>query len=362
MAEIEMEIDTSAGLPVDGQADDDLIDYDDELAGQDEVTAAKLGDIDVSDSVAVADAGHDVSTPVSGGAGGSYDQHSTKAEDATNNTDMAPGVFAGESTDEQAGYELSQDHPVGLEHEPQNNVPNQSPEAQTKAEDDIHDIDFGYDGEHEAEYAQPEKLNTWDGNDDEFETHQDHDQESDQEGGTYGEDVDVEPGHGTEPSATNVSSQDDEHARANDQPSGEAHPDSFGEDEITWDEEDKVEEQPEATQASQDQDANQDATAQDGAELVEAETSHVSSPADQESFDGGEAEFPAITVQYKGDEFPLFSHSSEGFFTELSVLDESIEALLAGFRSELVNEIASEEELVFQVDELGIEYAEVSIV
>ncbi|KAI8715563.1 hypothetical protein NCS52_01064400 [Fusarium sp. LHS14.1] len=71
-----------------------------------------------------------------------------------------------------------------------------------------------------------------------------------------------------------------------------------------------------------------------------------------------ETESPAITVQYKGDEFPLFSATSDGFFTDTSILDETLEKLLAGLRSELENEIAEEDELVFQVDELGLELAE----
>jgi hypothetical protein len=71
-------------------------------------------------------------------------------------------------------------------------------------------------------------------------------------------------------------------------------------------------------------------------------------------------EFPAITVQYKGDEFPFFSGSTEGFFSETSVLDSDMKSLMAGFRAELTNEIASDEELVFQIDELGLEFAEVS--
>ncbi|KAK5988853.1 hypothetical protein PT974_10349 [Cladobotryum mycophilum] len=82
------------------------------------------------------------------------------------------------------------------------------------------------------------------------------------------------------------------------------------------------------------------------------ETSQAHSPADDESF-------PAITVQYKGDEFPFFSlETSAGFFSSLSALDDSMESLLAGLRSELSNEIAAEDELVFQVDELGLEFAE----
>lgn len=72
-----------------------------------------------------------------------------------------------------------------------------------------------------------------------------------------------------------------------------------------------------------------------------------------------EIEFPTITVQYKGDEFPLFSATSDGFFTDTSILDETLEKLLAGLRSELENEITEEDELVFQVDELGLELAEV---
>ncbi|RSL44182.1 hypothetical protein CEP53_011347 [Fusarium sp. AF-6] len=71
-----------------------------------------------------------------------------------------------------------------------------------------------------------------------------------------------------------------------------------------------------------------------------------------------ETEFPTITVQYKGDEFPLFSATSDGFFTDTSILDETLEKLLAGLRSELENEIAEDDELVFQVDELGLELAE----
>lgn len=69
--------------------------------------------------------------------------------------------------------------------------------------------------------------------------------------------------------------------------------------------------------------------------------------------------FPSITVQYKGDEFPLLSSTSEGFFSDVSVLGETLESLLAGFRVELANELATDEELVYQVDELGLEYAEV---
>lgn len=73
-----------------------------------------------------------------------------------------------------------------------------------------------------------------------------------------------------------------------------------------------------------------------------------------------EHNFPAITVQYKGDEFPFFSQDkAQGFFSDVSVLDHSMESVLAGFRAELENEIAAQDELVFQVDELGLEFTEV---
>ncbi|KAL5085055.1 hypothetical protein Trisim1_010955 [Trichoderma cf. simile WF8] len=72
-----------------------------------------------------------------------------------------------------------------------------------------------------------------------------------------------------------------------------------------------------------------------------------------------EHDFPAITVQYKGDEFPFFSQDkTQGFFSDVSVLDHSMDSVLAGFRAELENEIAVQDELVFQVDELGLEFTE----
>ncbi|KIE00343.1 hypothetical protein MAJ_03581, partial [Metarhizium majus ARSEF 297] len=69
---------------------------------------------------------------------------------------------------------------------------------------------------------------------------------------------------------------------------------------------------------------------------------------------------PAITVQYRGDEFPFFSLSSEGFFSQLSVLDYTLDSVLSGLRQELANELHPEDDLVFQVDELGLEFAESS--
>lgn len=91
-----------------------------------------------------------------------------------------------------------------------------------------------------------------------------------------------------------------------------------------------------------------------------AEDVELNEPSEQEYADVDEHGFPSITVQYKGDEFPFFSSSSEGFFSQLSVLDDNLKTLLGGLREELANELHPEDDIVFQVDELGLEFAEVS--
>lgn len=96
----------------------------------------------------------------------------------------------------------------------------------------------------------------------------------------------------------------------------------------------------------------------------EATQPDVDAGSDDSAHHGGDDDsepYPNIIVQYKGDTFPFFSHSSEGFFSELKVLDSSIETVLAGFRSELQNEISTDDDIVFQVDELGLEFTEVSL-
>ncbi|KAJ0167610.1 hypothetical protein CTA2_1541 [Colletotrichum tanaceti] len=76
-------------------------------------------------------------------------------------------------------------------------------------------------------------------------------------------------------------------------------------------------------------------------------------------------DIPVITVSYKGIDYPFFygSPDSEGkecFFNDLSLLHCKMEGVLAGFRRELANELGPLDELVFQIDELGLEFAEVS--
>ncbi|KAK2672107.1 hypothetical protein RAB80_012186 [Fusarium oxysporum f. sp. vasinfectum] len=94
-------------------------------------------------------------------------------------------------------------------------------------------------------------------------------------------------------------------------------------------------------------------------EHATTDTDHVDHSATGEDSNGKTDEgFPAITVQYKGDEFPMFSTTTHGFFANTSVLDEPLEKLIAGLRSELENEIAEDDDLVLQVDELGLELVE----
>lgn len=68
--------------------------------------------------------------------------------------------------------------------------------------------------------------------------------------------------------------------------------------------------------------------------------------------------FPDITVLYRGEEFPFFSLSSDGFFSDVSILDETMETVLNGLRTELTDEIGPHDDLVFQVDKLGLEFSE----
>lgn len=92
--------------------------------------------------------------------------------------------------------------------------------------------------------------------------------------------------------------------------------------------------------------------------LEDAITGGTSMGAAEVPADGVESHFPSITVQYHGDEFPFLSSGTEGFFTDASILDESMPSIFSGFRSQLGNDIRAEDELVFQVDELGLEFTE----
>jgi hypothetical protein len=75
---------------------------------------------------------------------------------------------------------------------------------------------------------------------------------------------------------------------------------------------------------------------------------------------------PDISVTYKEEEYPLFHGQNNidtqmGFFEDRRVLDTGMDTLLSSFRDELEGDLSDQDELVFQVDELGLEYAEVCV-
>lgn len=88
---------------------------------------------------------------------------------------------------------------------------------------------------------------------------------------------------------------------------------------------------------------------------VDEDNQEQSATQEMESADDG---FPSITVHYKGEEFPFLAYSN-GFFSDASILDETMDELLTSLRAELHNELTDQDEVVFQVDELGLEFSQV---
>lgn len=73
---------------------------------------------------------------------------------------------------------------------------------------------------------------------------------------------------------------------------------------------------------------------------------------------------PDISVSYRNQEYPLIHGQGRddvqmGFFGDVGVLDLTVDNLLARLRQELIDDLGPQDELVLQVDELGLEYAEV---
>ncbi|KAJ0387700.1 hypothetical protein COL922a_001806 [Colletotrichum nupharicola] len=94
---------------------------------------------------------------------------------------------------------------------------------------------------------------------------------------------------------------------------------------------------------------------------------NVQSPDSDDAPSNDDTEIPAVTVSYKGVEYPFFYNSpdsggKECFFDDLSLLHCKMEGVLAGFRRELANELGPFDELVFQIDELGLEFAEPDLI
>lgn len=84
---------------------------------------------------------------------------------------------------------------------------------------------------------------------------------------------------------------------------------------------------------------------------------HTHSPSGHDSI-VAESEFPAILVLYRGQSFPMFSHE-DGFFSDVSLLDETVDKLLSAFRGELSNELSEQDEIALHVDELELRFSEV---
>lgn len=163
------------------------------------------------------------------------------------------------------------------------------------------------------------------------------------------------------------------------------------EHEITYDEEDDPVEPAKASESNiPDEDANADTSGEvqteDGPNLSvdEARADEVEddefevhgdledaaapeNPSTEQSQDDSGVLPPAsldITVMYKNAEYPLIHGQDNidtqmGFFDDTSALDLTIDNLLAKFREELTDDLGPEDEVVLQVDELGLEYAEV---
>ena len=96
---------------------------------------------------------------------------------------------------------------------------------------------------------------------------------------------------------------------------------------------------------------------QDDGEGDAEEGSHIGEPLS--------TDIPRVTVHYKGGDFPLFrgdpdSNNALPFFSSTEPLDSTMDVLLYNFRQELSDEIGLNDEIVFQIEELGLEYCEVS--
>jgi hypothetical protein len=70
-------------------------------------------------------------------------------------------------------------------------------------------------------------------------------------------------------------------------------------------------------------------------------------------------DWPEINVTYKGDDYPMFARDDLSFFYDMAVLNEPISALLKGLRQNLISEIGSDDELLFEIPDLGLKFSEV---
>jgi len=133
-------------------------------------------------------------------------------------------------------------------------------------------------------------------------------------------------------------------------------PDQGAESHVHSDAEDVSEEISHDVEEEKDEDEDQ-------SEQVAAPDDHST---DESEDDQGElpTSCPDISVTYRSQEYPLIHGQNNadvqmGFFEDVAVLDLTVDNLLSRFRQELVDDLGEQDELVLQVDELGLEYAEV---
>lgn len=357
MADIDMEVDTAHTPTLGGHVDEDLIDYEDDIPaeGKDGQTYEQQhvtqgdGDVGANDAVDTALGASEFQGPREPDA---LDMGNSVEEPHDDLSTSIPGESALDNLDDGDYLEHGEGE-AGNEAEEEVSVP------QANDHSEIHEIDFGYGEEEQHHEASLADLESTTGGQ-EAHLAQDGEQPAGTDETAAIQTENEEQAH-TEPVEIGATNDDDGDAPA------PVQPHTHDDDEITWEdgnakdehETDQVDVAEEAEGGQHDEAGAQGDEPEVHAEL---ETGDDVATADQTPTEPDEPHFPAITVQYKGEEFPLISQTSEGFFNEDSVLDESIEALLSLFRAELLNEIPSEEELVFQVDELGLEYAEVCIV
>ncbi|PHH62542.1 hypothetical protein CDD81_6928 [Ophiocordyceps australis] len=98
-----------------------------------------------------------------------------------------------------------------------------------------------------------------------------------------------------------------------------------------------------------------------GKEVLDSASQHNSPQEPSSAHEPSKSEsYPDITVYYRGQQYPFFSPTSDGFFSDTSILDENMQIVLDGFRAELVDEIGPYDDIVLQVDKLGLEFSESS--
>ena len=363
------EVDTDVNLlPQNGfstSLDDDLIDYDDEIVEAKDVGASVSAPSHfdehgtVSDSNKASNVADQPGDSTENDADGGFGMNTSRVDQDLDDQDMVGNIH-----DNQDGTETTQTEGTAThENFDVDEATEATPTEPHSGADGIHDIDLAYN-HHDGEQGDGIDYQDVDG----FPQAQGN-ETGQQVGNLDDNDIDTQQDDGTEATARDVTVQLDAERKEPEEVE-EHHPDSSRDnDEITWEEGDDTTGEYAVDPTQIEEDSNQSSINPNSAHMGDnrtgisgtATTEDGAASVSQALADANESnEYPAITVQYKGEEFPFFSTTSDGFFGDVAVIDDSIENLLAGFRAELIDEISSEDELVFQIDELGLEYAEVS--